>query len=266
MKRLLLLVFLMVLGRLAYSYENTYAIIIGVADYKYGSIYSGDLRYTVNDARKFYEFLKSDKGGSVPASNIVLLTDARASKANIITQAKALFARAKTNDRVILYFSGHGKEGCFLPYDADYFGRRLLLFTEIKSLFRYAKCTTKLLFSDAFFSGSMKENMSSNTGLRRVMERNAKVSSSNMNIAVMMSCQDDEYSLELTDLQQGVFTYYLMQGLSGKANSDESQYITIQELFYYVYHRVKYKAALQGSAQTPVLFGTFDLKLVVGKI
>lgn len=263
MRKLLFFLVLVILGDVAYSYDNTYAIVIGVADYKNFSAYSGDLTYTVSDARKFAAFLQSKNGGSVPASNIFLLLDANASKANILAKARALFAKAKTNDRVIFYFSGHGDKGCFLPYDCGRDGSNMLYFSEIKSVFRYAKCNTKLLFADACFAGSMKsvkKEMAS-----KVITHEAKVASK-MNIAVMMSCTGDETSMESGELKQGIFTYYLMQGLGGRANTDGSKYMTIQELFYYVYHKVRAKAASIGHTQTPVLFGNFDLRLVVGKI
>lgn len=44
----------------SYGYKNTYAVIIGVADYKYfppGP--GGDLTFTVNDAYKMNQFLMS---------------------------------------------------------------------------------------------------------------------------------------------------------------------------------------------------------------
>lgn len=260
MRRILLIAALVMgMSGMALAYENTYAIIIGVADYKNFAPGDGDLNYTVNDALSFADFLKSKKGGSVPASNIVLLTDAQATKQNIITKAKALFSKAKKNDRVIFYFSGHGSKGCFMPYDAGDIGNSSLYFKEIKSIFRSAKCDTKLLFADACYSGSMKnglENNSSQNGKKKDEEVN-------MNIAVMMSCTDNQYSIETSAFRQGVFTYYLMEGLSGKANRDGNSFITIQELYYYVYHKVKERS---GENQTPILFGKFDLRLIVGKV
>ena len=222
MKKILLLLFLIVVGPIAYSYENTYAIVIGVADYKNYSSYSGDLTYTINDARKFYDFLRSKKGGAVPSENIVFLTDARASKANIIAKAKALFSKAQKNDRVIFYFSGHGSKGCFVPYDVTLTGENMLYFSEVKAIFRCAKCDTKLLFADACFSGSMK-GLKDKT-ISENIQKEIKTTSS-MNIAVMMSCSGNETSMELGDLQQGIFTYYLIQGLGGKANRDNNSYV-----------------------------------------
>lgn len=243
------------------AYTNTYAVIVGVADYKYLGP-RDDLRYTINDAISFASFLKSKKGGSVPASNIVMLVDSQATKANIVAKSKELFSKAKKDDRVIFYFTGHGIKGCFAPYDADGSDARFLYFDEIKAIFRCAKCNTKLLFADACQSGSMK--------LEQMAKSNKKSSkqteTANMNIAVMMACKSNEYSAELHQLRQGLFTYYLIEGLSGQANADGNRYITIQELYYYVYHKVQDKAKELHHTQTPELFGKFDLRLIVAKV
>lgn len=255
-----LLLFIVTIGA-SWAYNNTYAIIIGVADYKFFGPHDGDLECSVRDATSFRSFLMSKKGGSVPASNIVLLTDSRASKANIIAKGKALFAKAKKDDRVILFFAGHGIKGCFVPYDVSKTGGNLLYFDEVKSIFQCAQCNNKLLFADACEAGSMKKGLTKNPKRKRSMEKGLRAAS-NMNIAVMMSCQGDEYSYEDPNLGNGVFTYYLMEGLSGKANSDGNKYITIQELFYYVYRKVQNR----NRSQTPELFGDFDLKLIVANL
>ena len=263
MKRLVLLLALVLSACRVYSYHNTYAVIIGVADYEEFSRNDGDLLYTVNDAKKFCEFLKSRQGGMVPEENIVLLLNEQATKSNIIKQSKQLFARANANDRVIFYYSGHGWKECFMPYDVTKRGRNLLYFDEVKDIFRCARCNTKLLFADACFAGTMKESI-----IRKSTKRSNRKNKDkdNINIAVMMSCKADETSLELGSLKQGVFTYYLMEGLGGEANKDGNNYITIQELFYYMYQKVQDKAAKKDSKQTPELFGNFDLRLIVANV
>lgn len=260
MKKILILVCLLSMAVFTRAYNNTYVVIVAVADYKNFSYFDGDLQYTVNDAKCFYNFLRSKKGGSVPASNIVYLTDANASKANIIAKGKALFSKAKKNDRVIFYFSGHGDRGCFLPYDAGSSSDSYLFFSEVKSIFRSSESDTKLLFADACFSGSMKANQSKE--IKASLKKEARASSKT-NIAVMMSCRGNETSMESSELQQGVFTYYLIKGLGGLANSDGNKYVTIKELYYYVYKKTTAKAASMGSRQTPELFGKFDLRLIV---
>ena len=263
MKRKISLICAITITSIVFAYNNTYAIVVGIADYKNYTINDGDLNYTTNDARLFYEFLRSKKGGSVPAENIVYLTNSRASKANIIAQGKALFSKARENDRVIFFFSGHGDKGCFVPYDAGGYGDNLLYFSEVKSIFKSARCRTKLLFADACFSGSMK-NLNITKSIQQTLNKEMKVAS-NMNIAVMMSCKGNEVSWELGELQQGIFTYYLIKGLGGLANEDNNAYVTIQELYYYVTKKMRAKSASMGHSQTPELFGNFDLRLIVAK-
>ena len=262
MKRAFLLICIMTFAMAVRAYENTYALVVAVADYKNLSAYSGDLNYTINDARLFYDFLRSEKGGSVPAQNIVYLTNSQASKANIIAKGKALFSKSKENDRVIFYFSGHGDRGCFVPYDVGDSSDSFLYFSEVKSIFKCSSSNTKLLFADACYSGSMKGLASKD--VQTTIKKEWK-SASKMNIAVMMSCKGNEISLELPDLRQGVFTYYLIKGLGGLANADKSSRITIKELYYYVYRRTRAKTASLNHTQTPVLFGNFDLRLIVAQ-
>lgn len=262
MKRTLFLTSALLLAVITYAYNNTYALVVGVADYKNLTWDTGDLNFTTNDARLFYNFLRSRKGGSVPAENIVYLTNAQASKTNIITKGKTLFSRAKKDDRVIFFFSGHGDKGCFVPYDVGCYGENLLYFSEVKSIFRNAQCNTKLLLADACFSGSMKGVKTKD--IQQVLSKEVK-DVSNMNIAVMMSCKGTETSIESSELRQGIFTYYLIRGLSGLANADNNKYVTIKELFYYVNKKTRAKAASIGKLQTPELFGNFDLRLIVAK-
>ena len=263
MKRKVIFICLLAVAPYVVAYNNTYAVIVGVADYMNFTQGNGDLNYTINDARLFYDFLRSKKGGAVPSENILYLTDARASKANIIAKGRALFSKAKKNDRVIFFFSGHGSKGCFVPYDAGLAGENMLYFSAVKAIFKNAKCDTKLLFADACFSGSMKNIQLKD--VQKILTKENKASP-NMNIAVMMSCRSDEFSMESEELQQGLFTYYLINGLGGLANSDNNKYITIKELYYYVYKKTCAKASSMGRSQTPELFGKFDVRLIVAKI
>ena len=49
-----------------------------------------------------------------------------------------------------------------------------------------------------------------------------------------------EYSYENSALQHGVFTYFILDGLSGRrADADNDDYITIRELFNYAENHTK---------------------------
>lgn len=255
-----------VLQTAAQSYRNTYAVVIGIADYEDFNILSGDLSFTINDARKFTEFLMSKEGGQVPAENIYLLTNEKARKANIILYTKKLFSRAQPDDRVIFFYSGHGAPGAFMPYDVSKTGTGMLHFSEVKELFRSANCKTKLLFADACHSGSLKNSASKSFTESIQLEKSVE-KETGINIAIMLSSRANETSIERKDIRQGLFSYYLIQALSGKADSNGDRIITIKEAFYFVYKQTVSKAKKQSRhKQHPILFGDFDMDMVVAKV
>lgn len=244
------------------AYNNTYAVIVGVADYQ-NDFFAKDLPYTLNEVEAVYSFLRSTKGGSVPAGNICLLIDSNATKSNIILQSSVLFSKAKKDDRVIFYFGGHGGEGSFAPYDFNGSYDSTLTYDDIKAIFKCAKCNTKLLFADACHSGGIK-------GESRKKDHSAKTkghtTTDNLNIVVMTASKGDQYSWQTSEFEMGVFTYYLLKGLGGAANRDGNKYITIQELYYYVYHKVMDYTEGFEIQQTPQIFGKFDLRLIVANL
>lgn len=257
--RLLLLFLPALFVHSAWAYRNTYAVIIGVADYEVDN--SSDLMFTTRDAQLFCNFLRSPAGGSVPAQNICIMKDASATKSNIMEKTRALFSKAEPEDRVIFFFSGHGCAGYLIPYDGDYYGNNFLSYDELKALFRCAKARTKLMFADACFAGDFK-----NTLTQRSTPNNNAASRNNSDIAIMLSCKDNEYSIEDGFLRQGIFSYYLVKGLNGAADRDGNSLITIQELFYYVHNNTLSFSQNVGRSQQPVLFGNFDLRLIVGYV
>ena len=261
----LIITLISVLSSIEFFANNTYAVIVAVEDYKVMTSLDGDLNYTVDDAIKMTKFLMSKEGGSVPKENIYLLTNKKAKKANIIYYTKQLFAKAREGDKVIFYFSGHGVKGAFVPYDVTKSGRNMLYFSEVKNLFKVAKCKTKLLYADACFSGGLKN--SSSKKLKKILFKNSKLKAiANQQIAVMLSSSKNETSIELPSFKQGLFTYAIIKGLKGIADKNKDNSITIEELFKYVYYYTVTTAKKRNHNQTPVLFGNFDLDLEIGKV
>jgi uncharacterized caspase-like protein len=84
-----------------------WALLIGIDDYKADHI--SDLRGCVNDVMLMREILvgKFD----VPPDNIRVLSNRQATRAGIIDAIRThLINKAKTNDIIILHFSGHGSQ------------------------------------------------------------------------------------------------------------------------------------------------------------
>ena len=166
-----------------HAYKNTYAVIIGVADYKYMEKGDGDLNWTVNDAYKMAEFLMSKEGGSVPQQNIHMFLDDDANKSDILYYSKRMFARARPGDRVMFYFSGHGQKGAFVPYDVDGSGSKLLYFKELKEvltslgigfLFIFLIGLALAYFISSYITRSLK-TVSDKMSETRLNKRNEKI-------------------------------------------------------------------------------------------
>lgn len=250
----------------SYAHKNTYAVIIGVGDYEY----INDVNVVVKGANHMKRFLLSEEGGSVPEENILYLTDKDASKWDIMYYSKKLFAKAQPGDRVIFYFTGHGKKGAFLPYDVNMNGDNLLYFDDVKEIFRTANCETKLLFGESCYSGSLKNttgNRNSNSNEQRKNGSSSKTRKSKQNIAVMLSSSANEVSWVTSNSTYGaLFTESLILGLSGYADRNDNDKITIKELFYFVHDRTIEESLDIGTKQTPVLFGNFNLNLIVARL
>jgi len=60
----------------------------------------------------------------------------------------------------------------------------------------------------------------------------------------------------------GVFTYFLLHGLHGKADSNRDGRVTVGELTPYVSEQVR---RATGSSQCPRMAGSFDPALSIGK-
>ena len=108
---------------------NTYAIIIGISDYKVVP----DLQYAHKDAQAFEDFLLTEAGGKVPKTNIETFLNDNATRNNVGDAISVIARKAKPGDRVWFFFAGHGdmedltqiENGLLLLYNSpngNYFG------------------------------------------------------------------------------------------------------------------------------------------------
>ena len=64
-------------------------------------------------------------------------------------------------------------------------------------------------------------------------------------------------------LRQGIFSHYLIRGLKGEADKNKNKIVTIQELYDYVFKKVR---NYTGNAQSPTLTGIYDSQMPVSVI
>jgi len=184
---------------------------------------------------------------------IKVLTDAEATKGNILDGLEWLQRQTTSKDVAILFFAGHGINDpsgifYFLPADADLerLKRTGLAQTDIVST--VATIAGKVLvFMDACHSG----NLMGKTKRRAAVEVTAVVNelaSAENGAVVFSSATGRQYALENTEWGNGAFTKGLVEGLTGKADYRGSGRITVNMLDLYISERVK---ELTKGEQTP---------------
>ena len=242
----------------AYSKEvKIWAVIVGVA--AYNSMPS--LRYTDDDAYKIYAFLKSPEGGALPDEQINVLIDDSATKKGILDSMEDLFAKADKNDMVMLYFSGHGLAGSFIPHDFDGSKNRIN-HSDIEAIFQKSHAKHKVVYADACYSGSYEVGEKSIMG-NKMKNFYSKLENTSSSTALMMSSRKNEISLEFLGLKQGVFSHFLIKGLGGEADTDKNKIVSMEELFGYVKNGVR---EYTGYTQTPVIMGNYSQNMPVSMV
>jgi hypothetical protein len=235
---------------------NIWALIIGIGAYDHMPV----LKYTDDDAYQVYAFLRSPEGGMLAKEQIKLLIDENATSDGIKEGLDFLVANADENDVIMIYFAGHGMKGAFVPYDFDGY-KNLVSHDEILSSLSGSVAKHKLLIADACHSGSLiaqRSPFSSN-----LEEYYQDFDKTQGGTALIMSSKENENSLEFSGMRQGVFSYYLLEGLNGKADFDNSGIVDITELFEFV--NINVRKYTQNN-QNPILSGDYDPNMPLGVV
>lgn len=224
------LALLMVMSSLPLSAQNrgtVYLVAAGVSDYPGEDM---DLRLPVADAQAVCEVYR--KNGN---ARTYLLKNEQATTENILSTMEKVFDKAKENDIVLLFFSGHGVMGAFVTYDGN------LDFVQLREVFARSRAKNKIIMADACHSGSLRQS------------QEAKQPTMG-NVMVFLSSRTSEVSLEKPTMINGCFTHSLLKALKGKADTNRNRTVSAKELFDYVSRDVK---AITKDKQHPVMWGNF---------
>lgn len=247
---------------------NYWAVIVGIEDYE--SI--NDLSYTVDDAEDMRNVLLSYKNWDI--ENILLLTDSNASKSGIKTAIESMALGPDADDVCLFFFSGHGsripdeKDGD----ETDTFDEVICPWnttSEIDSVISddelgtwLSSCSGNIIvILDTCYSGGFV-NVKGTEGtiktvpnprvskdaiakkhfgeglIERLKQRPISRDLNQAGYVVLMACEEDKSAYESRRLKNGVFTYYIVEGLWGPAGpADEinisDDKISAEEAFYY---------------------------------
>ncbi len=168
------------------------------------------------------------------------LLNGQATRSNIISAMNTIFAKAKGDDVVVFFFSGHGYRGGFVAYDG------YLDYAEIRKAMSKNSSKNKMIFADACFSGKIATPKKS--------QGNDLATAKKANVMLFLSSRSNETSIERRTMKNGIFTTYLIKALRGAADTNRDRIITAKELFKYVQRNVKKETS---NRQHPVMWGKF---------
>jgi formylglycine-generating enzyme required for sulfatase activity len=235
-----------------------WAVVIGINKYLDPRIAS--LRYCVADAHRLAETLAAKCG--YEEKRILVIADDQPQDhllplgINLRHQIVQWLTRAEQGDTVLVSFSGHGfldsqGQGYLAPKDCEKHQLGLTGFRtdDLRNMLTQCVATQKILILDCCHAGSAKEVGGPGPSSQEVGLAFQKAEG----LITLASCRKDEVSREWDAKQQGLFTYFVTQGLAGSADFDRNAIVDSDELYRYTVDGVSIAAQRELNAQqTPV--------------
>ena len=233
--------------------SKRWALLIGISNYTHAE----PLQYAAADATALSDFLKSPRGGKIPAEQVITLTEDQSSRYNTLIELEMMQDRVLDGDTVYIYVAGHGLInrrglGYFIPSDGDLRvpAATSISFAVLKELVELglAHAQRRVLITDLCHAGRIGPHKSD---LAQKIQNliNAellKLDAGGGTFLNMLASRPSEASWERDDLQRGVFTYVLLEALNGKASGERQDLVLAKDLVDYVKAEVpKYTADQQ---------------------
>lgn len=256
---------------------NLYAVVIAVNKYNDKNI--SELKYAENDGEGIVKYLKERLG--IKKENLYILFGHDATVDNIKrTIGVELRKKAQKDDQILIYFAGHGApEPESKSLNADGIEKYLLAYNteldalyataipmrEIEYLFERYASERVVFILDACFSGRVGRSMkTSGLAMRSgtIMSDFYNRMAAGKGKIIMAASGANEGSQELDRYKHGVFTYYLLEALDGKADYDKDGVVTVIEAHQYVEKKVASETA---NTQKPEIFHGNLTNVVLGR-
>lgn len=272
---------------------SLYGLVIGTSDYAGTAL---DLQFADRDATLFSTALKAV--APLVFNDRVFITllntngkdtirSSVSDKSSIKKAFAAIAEKAKPQDVLVMYFSGHGvnygtAENAQFYYLTKDIASENLIDPEIRNT--YAISSTELtewinavpvlkqvLILDACNSGKLVTDLGSgardlNSSQIRALER----MKDRTGMFILTGSAGDKVSYEASRYGQGLLTYSLLEGMSGLGLTEDKR-VDVMTLFQYARDKVPELARGIGGIQIPVLSfppnaGSFDIGIVDSKV
>jgi len=223
---------------------RTFALIIGISQYQ-KLPHELWLQYPDADAKTFAQFLESPRGGAVPADQILLLTNQQATT-SAVRNAFKTFLKDKPghNDTVYVLIAGHGTVDATGAYiltsdsDPNNLSGTAMPMSELHSVVEdeLNRAGRVILLADVCRAATIAGQKTESLGgvVKDLGEAPGQMLG-------LMAARPKELSNEGPEYGggHGAFTWSVLRGLSGAADTDHDGYVTAGELMDFVYSDVK---------------------------
>jgi len=248
------------------THHSTRAVVVGISDYQDPAI--PDLRFADRDAEAFYRWLHDPEACALPDSNIQLLTNKKATTAQMMMAMDWLIEVSKSGDQAFLYFSGHGdveritefQRGYLLSYNSPpaVYGAGAFPLSFLQDIITTLsnKGVQVFVITDACRAGKL-----AGSSVNGTQATAAQLSQQFAKEIKILSCQPDEFSLEGEQWGggRGCFSYHLEDALYGFADDNHDAVVDLRELRRYLEDHVSKESAPQN--QMPMVSGPAQTNL-----
>ncbi|MFH1726778.1 MAG: caspase family protein [Elusimicrobiota bacterium] len=234
---------------------DLFALVIGVDRYK-------DLpraEFAERDAAAVKEHLRAL---GFPERNIVTLTGADATISGMRKYVEEWLPRnIREGSRLFVYFSGHGApdpstgEAYLVPWDGDasFLKSTAYPVAKLYASLRGLPAESVWVALDACFSGAGGRSVLAD-GARPLVLKTADQTPDDPRLAVLSAAAGDEITGTLKAEGHGIFTYYLLEGMSRQAARGKGR-LDLADVHDYLKPKVRDAARRQNRDQTPSLRG-----------
>jgi len=249
-------------------YGASHALIIGINDYRDFPA----LQYAISDGESFGKLLVELY--NFPKENVLHLFDNNATKRSIMTSITTISSQLKKDDRLIVYFAGHGltledestgeDTGVILAFDStsEDTANSAILFDELTRQVSTATCKHIMFIFDACYSGFATTRAAMPSAKGKTDEYIGVLTSKKVKQVITAGGKGEQV---IERAGHGVFTDVLLSGLSGLADINFDNAITGNELFYFIKKRVSQASSYRQMPQYACLEGEGDIVFVPNK-
>jgi len=249
---------------------NCYILAVGINNYKNPKL---NLNYARADAKGFAEALNDQGTKLFKKVEVITLYDREATRQNILARLDEIAQLAQPEDVFYFYYAGHGSlvddRFYFIPtdnvrlYEQSILEKQAIYAGLMQQSLKNIKALKQVMVIDACHSGGSVELLATRGGAE---EKALAQLSRSAGIHVLASAGSEQYAGEFESLGHGVFTYVLLEGLSGKADGAPLDgKITIYELKSYLDDQVpEMTKKFKGNIQYPNTFSRgHDFPMVI---